>query len=53
MPLSGREELEDAAVEAVVNALKLVEANGFSHSYADGVSIGFVDAVEYPHEEDG
>ncbi len=47
-----REELEGAATEAVGNALKLVEANGYAHTYAEELSIGFVDAVEHEHEEE-
>ena len=42
-----REMMEDAAVEAVENAIRHAEDNGFSHPYADELSIGFVDAVLY------
>ena len=45
-----RETMEDAAVEAVENAMRFAYDNGFSHTYADELSIGFVDAVLY--EED-
>ena len=42
-----RECMEEAATEAVENAVKLAEDNGFSHAWADVLSIGFVDAVPY------
>lgn len=46
-----RETMEDAAVEAVENAVRFAYDNGFSHTYADELSICFVDAVLY--EEPG
>ena len=49
------ETMQDAAVDAVENAIRHAEDNGFSHPYADELSIGFVDAVlyeEYPEEEE-
>ncbi len=36
-------ESRQAASEAVKNALKLVESNGFSHKHADVCSIGIAD----------
>ena len=47
-----RETMQDAAVEAVENAVRLAEDNGFSHTYADELSIGFVDAVLYEEDLD-
>jgi len=50
-----RETMQDAAVEAVENAVRFAYDNGFSHAWADELSIGFVDAVLYdedPHDED-
>ena len=47
--------MQDAAVDAVENAIRHAEDNGFSHPYADELSIGFVDAVLYeecPDEEE-
>jgi hypothetical protein len=45
-----RQTVQDAAVEAVENAVRFAHENGFSHAHADELSIGFVDAVLY--EED-
>ena len=45
-----QEAMEDATVEAVENAVKLAYDNGFSHQYANELSIGFVDAVLYETE---
>jgi hypothetical protein len=42
--------MQKAAVEAVENAVRHAEQNGFSHRWANDLSIGFVDAVVY---EDG
>ena len=47
-----RETMEDAAVEAVENAMRFAYDNGFSHTYADELSIGFVDAVLYEEDLD-
>ena len=47
-----REIMEDAAVEAVENAMRFAYDNGFSHTYADELSIGFVDAVLYEEDRD-
>jgi hypothetical protein len=47
-----RETMQDAAVEAVENAMRFAYDNGFSHTYADELSIGFVDAVLYEEELD-
>ncbi len=47
-----REMMEDAAVEAVENAMRFAYDNGFSHTYADELSIGFVDAVLYEEDLD-
>ena len=44
--------MEEAAVEAVENAIRFAEDNGFSHTWADDLSIGFVDAVLYEEDED-
>jgi len=41
------DDTQDAAVEAVENAVKAAEMNGFTHSLADELCIGFVDAVLY------
>jgi hypothetical protein len=46
------ETMQDAAVDAVENAIRHAEDNGFSHSYADELSIGFVDAVLYEEYQD-
>ena len=48
------ETMQDAAVDAVDNAVRFAYDNGFSHAYANELSIGFVDAVLYeecPDEE--
>jgi anti-sigma regulatory factor (Ser/Thr protein kinase) len=42
-----REIMQEAAVEAVENAVRHAEDNGFSHAHADDLSIGLVDAVAY------
>lgn len=46
------ETMQDAAVDAVENAVRHAEANGFSHAYANELSIGFVDAVLYEEHDD-
>jgi hypothetical protein len=46
------ETMQDAAVDAVENAMRHAEDNGFSHTYADELSIGFVDAVLYEEDLD-
>ena len=49
-----REMMEDAAVEAVENVMRHATGAGFPHTYADELSICFVDAVLYeePGDED-
>lgn len=47
-----REIMEDAAVDAVENAVKCAADNGFSHLYADELCVGFVDAVLYEECDD-
>ena len=47
-----RETKQDAAVEAVENAMRFAYDNGFSHTYADELSIGFVDAVLYEEDDE-
>jgi len=47
-----RETMQDAAVEAVENAMRFAYDNGFSHAYADELSIGFVDAVLYEEDDE-
>jgi hypothetical protein len=47
-----REAMEEAAVEAVENAVRFAENAGFQHSSADDLSIGFVDAVLYEGDDD-
>jgi hypothetical protein len=42
-----REIMQEAAEEAVENALRFAEDNGFSHARADLLCIGFVDVVAY------
>ena len=44
--------MQEAAVEAVENAVRFADDNGFSHTWADELSIGFVDAVLYEEDED-
>ena len=46
------ETMQDAAVDAVENAMRHAEDKGFSHPYADELSIGFVDAVLYEEDMD-
>jgi hypothetical protein len=46
------ETMQDAAVDAVENAMRHAEDNGFSHTYADELSIGLVDAVLYEEDLD-
>jgi hypothetical protein len=46
------EDKQDAAVEAVENAVRRAEDAGFTHSLADKLCIGFVDAVLYDEDED-
>lgn len=47
-----QETTERAAVEAVENAVRFADENGFSHQWADGLSIGFVDARLYESKDD-
>jgi len=42
-----QESTEDAAVDAVENAIRFAAEHGFTHQYADALSIGYVDAVLY------
>lgn len=42
-----RDTMQNAAVEAVANAVRHAENNGFSHTWSDDLSIGFVGAVLY------
>ena len=44
--------MQEAAVEAVENAVRFAYENGFSHAWTDDLSIGFVDAVAYEEDED-
>jgi hypothetical protein len=44
------EEMQDAAVEAVENAVRAAHEMGFTHALADRLCLDFVDAVLY--EED-
>ncbi|NLX98616.1 MAG: hypothetical protein GXY83_20855 [Rhodopirellula sp.] len=44
------EDMQEAAVEAVENAVKAAYEMGFSHSLADKLCIGLVDAVLYEEE---
>jgi hypothetical protein len=44
------EETQDAVVEAVENAVRAAYEMGFTHSLADKLCIGFVDAVLYEQE---
>jgi len=46
------EDMQDAAVEAVENAVRAAHEMGFTHSLADKLCIGFVDAVLYDEEEE-
>ena len=46
-----RETMEDAAADAIENAVRAAESMGFTFPQADDLSIGFVDAVVY--EEPG
>ena len=43
--------IQEAAVEAVENAVRFAEDNGFSHAKADDLSIHFVDAVLYEEDD--
>ena len=43
--------MQDAAVEAVENAVRFAHDNGFSHTWADELSIGFVDVVAYEDDD--
>ena len=45
-------EFQAAAVEAITNAVKFGEAEGFSHTLADYVSIGVV-AIEHYEGREG
>jgi len=47
-----RDTMQDAAAEAVENAMRFAYDNGFSHSYADELCIGFVDAVLYEEDDE-
>jgi len=47
-----RETMEEAAVEAIENAVRFAESAGFEHSSAGELSVGFVDAVLYESEDD-
>ena len=44
-------EFQAAAVEAITNAVKFGEAEGFSHTLADHVSIGVVSIEHYESME--
>ena len=44
--------MQEAAVEAVENAVRFAYDNGFSHAWTDDLSIRFVDAVLYEEDED-
>jgi len=46
------ETIQDAAVEAVENAVRFAYDNGFSHAYTDELCIGFVDAVLYEEDDE-
>jgi hypothetical protein len=46
-----RDTMQEAAVEAIENAVRHAENNGFSHTRADDLSIGLVDAVAYENED--
>jgi len=46
-----RDTMQQAAVEAVENAVRHAENNGFSHTWADDLSIGLVDTVAYEDED--
>ncbi len=46
------EAMQEAAVEAVKNALHTAEDNGFSHAWADDLCIGVVDAVAYEEDDE-
>lgn len=43
--------MQEAAVEAVENAVRFAYDNGFSHAWTDDLSIGFVDAVAYEEDD--
>jgi hypothetical protein len=45
-----RQDMEDAAAEAVENAVRSAESSGFSHGMEEELSILLVDVV--PYEED-
>ena len=45
------EDMQDAAVEAVENAVRAAYEMGFTHSLADKLCINFVDAVLYEEDE--
>ena len=44
--------VQEAAVEAVENAVRFVEDNGFSHAWMNDLSVRFIDAVLYEEDED-
>ncbi len=44
--------MQEAAVEAVENAVRLGYQNGFSHAWTGDLSIRFIDAVLYEEHED-
>ena len=43
---------QDAAAEAVANALRYAEGEGFRHGMEDQFSMTFVDAVPYEEDEE-
>ena len=45
------EDMQDAAVEAIENAVRAAAGMGFTHDLADVLCIGFVDAVLYEEDE--
>ena len=46
-----RSTMQDAAVEAIANAVRFGYETGFSHARAGNLSIGFVDAVLYEEHD--
>jgi hypothetical protein len=46
------EDMQDAAAEAVENAVRAAFDMGFAHRLADKLCIGFVDAVLYEDDRD-
>ena len=49
---SHRRDKQDAAAEAVANALRYAEGEGFRHGMEDQLSMTFVDAVPYEEDEE-